>query len=52
MTYSKISFSKTPDFKDIYRIAREYYVIFDIGAEGFYSIVLELKGNGKINRTV
>ena len=49
MTYTKINFTKCPDFKDLFEIAQYFYVQRDMGASGGYSIVLELKGNGKVN---
>ena len=49
MNYTKINFTKCPDFKDLWEIAKQFYVQKDLSASGGYSIVLELKGNGKVN---
>lgn len=48
-TYHEIKFSETPLFKDLWEIAKEFYVQKDLSARGCYNIVPELKGNGKIN---
>lgn len=48
--YTKIQFFDCPTFKDLFEMAKEYYIQYDITANGCYSIILELKGNGKVNR--
>jgi hypothetical protein len=49
MTITKIKFQHCPDFKDLWEIAKQFYVQKDLSASGGYSIVLELSGNGKVN---
>jgi hypothetical protein len=52
MTYHKIKFFNNPPFVELFAMAKEYYIIRDVSANGFYSIILELSPNGKINSTL
>ena len=49
MTYTKIQFFKCPTYKDLFEFAKDFYIQYDLTANGCYSIILELKGNGKVN---
>lgn len=52
MDYHKISYFRNPSFVEIFAVAKDFYVIRDISAEGFYSIILELTPNGRVNNTL
>lgn len=52
MDYHKIKFFHNPSFVELFAMAKEYYIIRDVSANGFYSIILELSPNGKINSTL
>lgn len=47
---SRIPFLETPSYKDLFEIAKEFWVQVDYSVKGNYVIIPELKGNGKINR--
>lgn len=46
---NRIPFLETPSFKELFEIAKEYWVQVDYSVRGNYVIIPELKGNGKIN---
>jgi hypothetical protein len=47
--YTIIPFITCPDFKDLFSIAKDYYIIPAYSHSGSYAIVPELSGPGKIN---
>lgn len=46
---NRIPFLETPSFKDLFEIAKNFYVQVDYSVRGNYVIIPELTGNGKIN---
>lgn len=44
-----INFSHSPSFDEIRELSNEYFILRNVAAPGFYSIVLELAPNGKVN---
>jgi len=44
-----INFNYSPSFDEVRELANQYFILRNVASPGFYSIVLELTPNGKVN---